>query len=335
MTIKELKKQTRGHLHDLWEIAKAGNLDSLSGEERWLAKVMLEHQDQYFNQFEMADLTYDHEYDVDSEENPFLHIMLHSAIERQLEAKDPIETYQFYNSMRKKKVSRHETIHLIGIILAPFMFNVMRQNVPFDEEKYIAALKKYKGKKPERIYEFGGEKIFKIGLPMKKLTSLIHGRFFDGLARFRPCLRPIFGLMIYNHQPDSRTEDLPPAKFTAGDTPHRSVTVFNEPKGQNMIASLIKLFVSNPSVSLLVLGLIASLVSLSFKKAREPSPLLSEALVAYFFLFSIGIGYLNNFIMHVVFAEFTAKFIGWANSPFQLEVGFCQPWHGRGRPHRF
>ncbi len=150
---KGLRKETRGHLHDLWEIAKSGNLESLSGEDKWLAKVMLEHEDQYFNQFEMADLTYDHEYDVDSEENPFLHIMLHSAIERQLEAKDPIETYQFYNSMRKKKVSRHETIHLIGIILAPLMFNVMRQNVSFDEKKYIAALKKYKGKKPERIYE--------------------------------------------------------------------------------------------------------------------------------------------------------------------------------------
>jgi len=62
--IKGLRKETRGHLHDLWEIAKAGNLDSLSGKDRWLAKVMLEHQDQYFNQFEIADLTYDHEYGV-------------------------------------------------------------------------------------------------------------------------------------------------------------------------------------------------------------------------------------------------------------------------------
>lgn len=27
--------------------------------------------------------------------------------------------------------------------------------------------------------------------------------------------------------------------------------------------------------------------------------------------------------MHVVFSEYTAKFIGWANSPFQLKVGFA------------
>lgn len=90
-----------------------------------------------------------------------------------------------------------------------------------------------------------------------------------------------------------------------------------------MIASLIKLILSNPSVSLLVVGLICSLISLFFKKGPLSRSVIVEAFVAYFFLFSIGIGYLNNFLMHVVFAEYTAKFIGWANSPFQLEVGFA------------
>ena len=150
---KELRKGTRQHLHSLWEIAKGGDLDQLSGEEKWLAKVMLEHQDEYFNQFEMADLTADHEYDVDTEENPFLHIMIHSTVERQLEAKDPIETYQFYNSMKKKKFSRHETIHLIGAILAPLMFQVMEQQREFDLEKYKFLLRKFKNRKPDRIYD--------------------------------------------------------------------------------------------------------------------------------------------------------------------------------------
>ena len=90
-----------------------------------------------------------------------------------------------------------------------------------------------------------------------------------------------------------------------------------------MITSLIKLILSNPSVSLLVLGLVGSLVSLLFKKRPRSKSVIVEAFVAYFFLFSIGVGYLNNFLMHVVFAEYTAKFIGWANSPFQLEVGFA------------
>ncbi len=90
-----------------------------------------------------------------------------------------------------------------------------------------------------------------------------------------------------------------------------------------MIAKMITLILSNPTVSLLALGLIAALISLSFKKSPRSKAVIAEAFVAYFFLFSIGIGYLNNFVMHVFFAEFTAKFIGWANSPFQLEVGFA------------
>ena len=150
---KKLRKLTRENIHDLWEIAKTGNLDKLSGEEKWLAKVMLEHQDEYFNQFEMADLTHDHEYDVESDENPFLHITLHAAVERQLEAKDPIEVYQFYNSMRKKKYPRHDTIHLIAVILTPLMFQVIQERREFDLDNYRVLLRKYKNRKPSKIYE--------------------------------------------------------------------------------------------------------------------------------------------------------------------------------------
>ena len=150
---KELRKETRKHFHSLWEIAKTGDLDLLSGEEKWMAKVMLEHKDQYFNQFEMADLTYDHEYDVDSEEDPFLHVMLHSAVERQLEAKEPIEVCQFYNSMRKKKALHHDTIHLIAAIMTPLVLEVMQKLKEYDEDKYLSLLKKYKNKRPEQIFE--------------------------------------------------------------------------------------------------------------------------------------------------------------------------------------
>lgn len=89
------------------------------------------------------------------------------------------------------------------------------------------------------------------------------------------------------------------------------------------MAAVIELVLSNPSISLLAMGVIGALVSISFKRGPRSRSVVVEALVAYFFLFSIGIGYLNNFVMHVVFAEFSAEFIGWENSPFQLEVGFA------------
>jgi hypothetical protein len=126
---KEKRKQNRERLLAIWEIAKTGDLESLAGEEKRFAEAMIQHKDQYSSHFENADQIYDREYDPKSEENPFLHIMLHSVVEGQLESKEPIEALQFFNSMRKKKVSRHDTIHLIGVILTPLMLNVMQQRM--------------------------------------------------------------------------------------------------------------------------------------------------------------------------------------------------------------
>ncbi len=85
----------------------------------------------------------------------------------------------------------------------------------------------------------------------------------------------------------------------------------------------IHFLLENSTLTLLALGLVASGISL----LRMPRPLRAdavvEALFAYFILFSIGISYLYNFILHVFFSEMTARVIGWANSPFQTEVGFA------------
>jgi hypothetical protein len=148
--LSELRRFNREHMHMIWEVAKTGDLDVLEVEERRMAEVMLEHQDEYFNQFEMADVLANHEYDSESETNPFLHVTFHTIVENQLEARNPIEVYQFYNSMRKKKVSRHDTIHLIGAILAPLVMSTL-QGRAFDLEQYKSLLKRAKAKKPEKI----------------------------------------------------------------------------------------------------------------------------------------------------------------------------------------
>ena len=150
----ELRRLNREHMHMIWEVAKTGDLDVLEAEERQIAEVMLEHQDEYFNQFEMADVLGDHQFDPESETDPFLHITFHTIVENQLEARNPIEVYQFYNSMRKKKVSRHDTIHLIGAILAPLVVSTLQGRRAFDLEQYRSLLKRAKAKKPEKIMEW-------------------------------------------------------------------------------------------------------------------------------------------------------------------------------------
>ena len=113
-----------------------------------LAQIMKDHEEEFSNEFEFSDLTSDHEYDPDTEVNPFLHVYLHSAVENQLSEREPIEVFQFYNAMRKKKCSHHDSIHLIGVILAPLMFSVIKEQKPFDIETYKHLLKKYKTPNP-------------------------------------------------------------------------------------------------------------------------------------------------------------------------------------------
>ena len=112
---------------------------------------MLEHEE-YHNQFEIADLLSDHDFDPEKGVNPFLHITFHILVENQLKSREPVEVYQFYNSMRKKKVGHHDSIHLVGCILIPLLFQALKQNIPFDNDFYMHQLKKFKGKNPEKIY---------------------------------------------------------------------------------------------------------------------------------------------------------------------------------------
>lgn len=146
-----LRAYSRKYMHQIWEKAKNNDLGDLGEEEKLYAKIMLEHEDQFFNEFEFADLTRDHEYDPETESDPFLHIFIHSIVETQLEEKLPIEAYQFYNAMQKKGCSSHDAMHLIGAILAPMIFQVVRDQQPFDVDTYVHLLRKYKTRKPDRI----------------------------------------------------------------------------------------------------------------------------------------------------------------------------------------
>lgn len=90
-----------------------------------------------------------------------------------------------------------------------------------------------------------------------------------------------------------------------------------------MIGEIIKFVLSNFSLSFLVIGLFFSIFSLM----RKPKPLskqqIIESFFSFFLLFTFGFCQIYNFVLHVFFADMAASFIGWANSPFQYEVGFA------------
>ena len=92
-----------------------------------------------------------------------------------------------------------------------------------------------------------------------------------------------------------------------------------------MLAGLIKLSITfvlaNYSLSFFIIGLIVSLAAIARSANPVDRPFVVEKLLAWYVFFSIGIDNFYNFVMHVFFGRMSAAFIGWADSPFQFEVG--------------
>src|SRR6201984_1038397 len=93
--------------------------------------------------------------------------------------------------------------------------------------------------------------------------------------------------------------------------------------GGTSMRDVIAFILGNFTLTFFVLGLLASAIALWHARPPRSSALIVEALFSYFVLFSIGFANLYNFVLHVFFGKLAARFIGWEDSPFQLEVGFA------------
>src|SRR4029077_10407410 len=94
--------------------------------------------------------------------------------------------------------------------------------------------------------------------------------------------------------------------------------------GGTSMRDVIAFVLGNFTLTFFVLGLLASAIALWHARPPRSSALIVEALFSYFVLFSIGFSNLYNFVLHVFFGKLAASFIGWEDSPFQLEVGFAR-----------
>jgi len=85
----------------------------------------------------------------------------------------------------------------------------------------------------------------------------------------------------------------------------------------------IRIALSNFTLTILILGLVASGITLLRAPKPLTPPIVTEALLSSFILFTIGFGFFYNFVVHTFFGEMSARFIGWEDSPFQTELGFA------------
>jgi hypothetical protein len=89
------------------------------------------------------------------------------------------------------------------------------------------------------------------------------------------------------------------------------------------MASLLEFVLGNFTLTFLVLGFVAALIAIALAPGGFTFANVAEELLAYFLFFSVGISFFYNFIFHVFFGALAASYIGWAESPFQAEVGYA------------
>ncbi len=74
--------------------------------------------------------------------NPRLHLQFHVIVELQLAADEPKGVVAIAEELQQLGVSRHEVRHKIGVLVAEQMWRTMREQLPFDEARYLADLRK-------------------------------------------------------------------------------------------------------------------------------------------------------------------------------------------------
>jgi len=126
------------YMANIWRTHKIGG--HLKGEDKRLAKIMEEHKE-YHQVWDNADKIEDSEYNVEGV-NPFLHVQLHLIVENQLAMGKPEVVKEVSKKLNNFGFSHHEIVHIIARPLAEQMFNILKNNVPFDEERYTHDLRK-------------------------------------------------------------------------------------------------------------------------------------------------------------------------------------------------
>ncbi len=86
---------------------------------------------------------------------------------------------------------------------------------------------------------------------------------------------------------------------------------------------MIEFILGNFTLTFFVIGLVAAGLALLRAPRPRTRAMALEAALAWFLFFSIGVSFTYNFVFHVFFGELAASYIGWADSPFQAEVGYA------------
>ena len=134
----EMRHLSRSYLGNTWQMAIAGV--ELEGEEAVLAEVLKQHPE-YWDVWEQANALPPDEEILRDGVNPFVHVMIHQMVENQVADHDPPQTAETLEAMVQAGYDRHDGVHAIGALITGEIFQILKNNRPFDTADYIEALR--------------------------------------------------------------------------------------------------------------------------------------------------------------------------------------------------
>lgn len=134
----EMRHLTRSRIGAIWRLAQIGA--ELEGEEAVTAEVLKQHPE-YFDIWEQAGTLPPDEEVLHDGANPFVHIAVHQTVENQIADLNPPQTAETLKALIRAGYDRHEAVHAIGSLVAEEMFEIMKNNRPFDQTRYVEALR--------------------------------------------------------------------------------------------------------------------------------------------------------------------------------------------------
>ena len=90
-----------------------------------------------------------------------------------------------------------------------------------------------------------------------------------------------------------------------------------------MIEQTLTTLIGNYMTTAFIIGIIVALVRVLVHRGPRTAEFVSGTFLNSFVFWAIGIAETINFVMHSVFGDYAAATIGWAQSPFQLELAMC------------
>lgn len=87
--------------------------------------------------------------------------------------------------------------------------------------------------------------------------------------------------------------------------------------------AFLHFILSNFTLTFFLIGIIFSVVTIYRYKGKRSKSFIVESFLKYYCFWAHGVSWTYNAIMHTAFHTMAASFIGWEDSPFQLEVGFA------------